>query len=452
MHTLLDNRIYELTAGCDEQKIDLVAIQEHRWSTTKDIDTYWTEDKRWVMLYSTAIDGKGGLGILVNKRLSDKIIDYHKVSHRIIKATFNGNPKMTFISAHAPHGGYPLDTRQSFYNCLTDTIQEVPLHNILIIGGDLNAQLGKDLGNASNHNYGNTFYYDVTKNFSNGMLLAELCNTTNMTPVQTLFQHPKSKLWTHRRPNGDLEQLDHILINRKWINSVRSCQAHNSVELNSDHRILAANIKVSLQSHTKKKLPCKRNWNALQNGNISQEFKTKFKDNHNDALHIHNVNENSTPENLQCKYNAFIEAISKTGQETLPKIPRKQNVNPVTPESETIRLQRNRAKRNCAKNNSIENKAKVTDLNNKLRNSYRQDKVHDLEKDVQALQQADQNGDARTTWAIIKKLSGKNDESSDLGTMTKVDGTPIPPDEETHEWLLYFKDLLAGTIRYHPTY
>jgi len=40
VHTLLDNRIYELTAGCQEKSIDLVAIQEHRWNTSKDIDTF----------------------------------------------------------------------------------------------------------------------------------------------------------------------------------------------------------------------------------------------------------------------------------------------------------------------------------------------------------------------------------------------------------------------------
>ena len=89
------------------------------------------------MLFSTAIDGQGGIGILVSKTMADKIIDYHKISHRIMKATLNGNPKMTFISTHAPRGGYPLDIRKSFYDCLTDTIQAIPLHNNLIIGGDL---------------------------------------------------------------------------------------------------------------------------------------------------------------------------------------------------------------------------------------------------------------------------------------------------------------------------
>jgi len=260
VHTLLDNRIYELTAGCQEKSIDLVAIQEHRWNTSKDIDTFWTEEKSWAMIYATAIDGRGGIGILMNKSMAERVIDYHKISHRIMKATFNGNPKMTFISAHAPHGSYPHDIRKQFYDSLTDTIQAVPLHDILIIGGDLNAQLGKDLYNI-NHCH---TYYDHTKKDSNGMLLNELCSATNMTPVQTLFQQPKSNLWTHKRPNGDLEQLDHILINRKWVNSVKNCRAYNSVEINSDHRILSAHIKLSLQSHKKIKLPCKRNWDALK--------------------------------------------------------------------------------------------------------------------------------------------------------------------------------------------
>ena len=99
------------------------------------------------MIYATAIDGRGGIGILMNISMAERVIDYHKISHRIMKATFNGNPKMTFISAHAPHGSYPHDIRKQFYDSLTDTIQADPLHDTLIIGGDLNAQLGKDLYN-----------------------------------------------------------------------------------------------------------------------------------------------------------------------------------------------------------------------------------------------------------------------------------------------------------------
>ena len=61
-----------------------------------------------------------------------------------------------------------------------------------------------------------------------------------------------------------------------------------------------------------------------------------------------------------------------------------------------------------------------------------------------ALKHADLMGDPRTTWEIIGKLSEKNHTSAELGTMTKADGSPIPPTTETQEWFLYFQDLLGG--------
>ena len=441
VHTLLDNRIYELTAGCQDQHISLVAIQEHRWTTPNEVETYWTEDRKWAMLYTSAIEGQGGIGILCNKRVADTVVVYQKVSHRILTATFNGNPKLTFISAHAPHGGYPLATRQTFYDLLTSTIQAIPLHNITILGGDLNAQLGKDLGMV----FGRHFYYDTTKNDSNGMLLAELCHTTGMIPVQALFQHPKSTMWTHKRPSGELAQLDHILINRKWANSARNCRAYNSVELASDHRILSANITLSLQSQSTKKLPCTRNWQALQYEATSQAFNTTFKRKYDGLLHERDVTQEPTEANVQIKYDAFTEALESTSQVTLPPVPRKRNAHPVTPQTEALRKDRNRAQRKYAKHNTSENKAELTNLNKQLRTSYQQCLINALENDLQALQHADQNGDSRTTWNIVRKISGKSKDDNALGTMTKPDGTPIPPDEETWEWMLYFQDLLNNS-------
>ena len=38
-----------------------------------------------------------------------------------------------------------------------------------------------------------------------------------------------SRLWTWMHPGGTTNQLDHILINSKWTNSIRNCRAYNSV-------------------------------------------------------------------------------------------------------------------------------------------------------------------------------------------------------------------------------
>jgi len=181
----------------------------------------------------------------------------------------------------------------------------------------------------------------------------------------------------------------------------------------------------------------------LKHENIANEFNAKFNENYDKMVKESTTNDN-TPINLQAKYNAFVNSLSKTGQETLPKMPRIQTTSIVSPQSEIIRHQRNQAKQTCAKNNTIENKNALTTLNKNLRLSYRQDKTRDLEKDLLSLKHADQMGDSRTTWGIVSKLSEKNHLAAELGTMSKPDGSSITPTKETHEWFLYFQDLLGG--------
>ena len=71
--------------------------------------------------------------------------------------------------------------------------------------------------------------------------------------------------------------IDHILINSKWVNSPRNCRAYNSVELDSDHRIVSIHLLTSLRSN--KKTTCKRpkfNWKKLQNPATKNEFQLEL--------------------------------------------------------------------------------------------------------------------------------------------------------------------------------
>ena len=57
-------------------------------------------------------------------------------------ATFNGNPQTTVVCCYSPTNSSDEEEVKSFYTELSSLICEVPKHNVLIIGGDFNAQLG----------------------------------------------------------------------------------------------------------------------------------------------------------------------------------------------------------------------------------------------------------------------------------------------------------------------
>lgn len=49
--TLLDNRILELVTGCDDHDIDIITIQEHRWTTEEEYTTSHSRQQLGVFIF-----------------------------------------------------------------------------------------------------------------------------------------------------------------------------------------------------------------------------------------------------------------------------------------------------------------------------------------------------------------------------------------------------------------
>ena len=440
--TLLENRILELVTGCDDHNIDIITIQEHRWTTEEEYTTYHTPDNNWVFIYSSSNNGQGGVGIIIREPLSYCISNVSKINDRILKLSLHGNPTITIITAHAPHGMYPKQERKQFFDTLFDTIHNIPTHHVKLVGADLNAEIGPESYRNQSRICGpHTFYDTDTSKDSNGYFLLDVCKNQNMRVVQTFFQHPRKHLWTHQRPNGAQAQLDHILINGKWLRSIRNCRAYTSPEINSDHRILIARIKISLKVYKKGKTNPQVAWNALTDPNIANRFQNSF------TTEITTI---AGATSAQGKYDNFLSAI-KAAEEHLPRTPKPGKRKLESPQTKDIRQKRNKAHQELIDRKTVENKNTLKTLNKQLRTSYKEDKANNLTKDYNDLLEAHRKGDIRTTWSIIKKLSTHTGSTQNrLGIMKRNDGTPIDITKETEEWRKYFSLLLGGQSEPSP--
>ena len=61
----------------------------------------------------------------------------------MMAATFNVNPKATIISCYSPTNVSEETELVTFYEELSSLVRSIPKHNLLVIGGDMNAQIGK---------------------------------------------------------------------------------------------------------------------------------------------------------------------------------------------------------------------------------------------------------------------------------------------------------------------
>ena len=254
----------------------MIGIQEHRLFTTNPTEELWSEDRNWVFIYGSATNLRvGGVGFVISKPIYRCMQKVEVISERILHATFHGNLRLSITVVYAPTECGPSTAKDNFYASLAEHLEQLKRQDINLVVGDFNARIGTDSHHTHHEVVGRYCYHGQTND--NGEGLVNLCVEHNLRPAQSRFPHPLGRLWTWNHPAGSKHQLDHILINSEWVNSLRNCRAYNSVELDSDHRIVSIHLLTSLRSNTK--TACKRpkfNRKKLQNPASKNEFQLEL--------------------------------------------------------------------------------------------------------------------------------------------------------------------------------
>ena len=244
-----------------------------------------------------------------------------------------------------------------------------------------------------------------------------------------MFQKRKGKLWTFKdRASDALRQLDYILVRKKWRNSVHNAEAYNTFNtVGSDHRIVAAKLKLSLRAPRKEKR-VSYDWKIFtQTTEIQQHYTIAVKNSYQ-VLEEDTNNE---------RFNKFVDATKKAKVDCVPEKSRKK---PAI-RSSNPRVVQARQKAESAhlewENNSTEDNKEAWKL--ALRNLYKaydNIKEKDLEQhtiDIEKSHGEQQYGEA---WRVVNQITGR--KKSKEG---QVAGTS--PEERVATWFTHFKKLLG---------
>ena len=152
----------------------------------------------------------------------------------------------------------------AFYNELSSFLRSIPKHNFLVIGRDMNAQIGKNVNHKfSLHNSSNR----------NREHLTDFMLKNRLTYLNTKFQKRKGKLWTYTYANNTKAQIDYVFINKKWNNSALNCEAFSSYEgVSFDHRIVMAKIRLIIRRNTARTTTVHYDWFLLNNRDIRDKY------------------------------------------------------------------------------------------------------------------------------------------------------------------------------------
>ena len=248
----------------------------------------------------------GGAGMLLSPHAAKSLKSIEKITSRILVATFHDNPEPTLISGFSPTNIADEQEVIDLYDDLPSITRSVPKYNVLIIGRDLNPQIGQSM----HHEF--TYHYTSNRN---GEYLEHFLIENILLCINTQFQKRRGKLWTYTYPNGDRAQLDYMTINKKWINSVQNYEPYHSLEcISRNHHIVPLRTKLSLRANKKKSNTIAYNWEHLINHeDLQNQFSTSLRNRYKKLQH------ECTNESVNNAYQNFVKTHKETAEMLIPQ-------------------------------------------------------------------------------------------------------------------------------------
>ena len=427
-------RLEEFGVNAELNKIDIIAVQEHRFYHP-DVKLKYHSVGSYQLVTSSATKNSvnatvGGVGFLLSPRVSDNLLNIESITPKIMILELEGNPKTTIVCAHSPHNSSTLEELEDFYTSLRSTVEQVPPHNFLVIAGDLNSKLGPDDVN---------FTYNKETN-RNGEMLLDFLEEFNLFTSNNYFMKPKGQLWTFEYPSGVRAQLDYLIFRKKWRNSVKNSRSYSSFSsVGSDHRIVSSTVKLSLRSSKKAKPHLMKiiDWKAVSaNSVLSKQF----------SLDVFNKFESLSTsyvdaDNIEDVYGTLIKCTEEVALATLPKKEkRSQNKPSNSPSVLEARSHLKTVSSSYHRSPSKALKIQLISAKKGLDDAYLNAEVDFINGKIKKLSSEHISKRHHLAWKTIKDLSGKNSGSS-----VRIKGGSAK--KRLENWTNHFKNLLGNKAK-----
>jgi predicted secreted protein len=215
--------------------IDTLGISEVRWIENDRVNT-----DQYKFIYA----GGQKVGIMVRKTISQRIEEVKPISDRVIAVKINAKPKpIIVIQIYALTSNKEDEKVKEFYEKVEEALKKVRKDSLIVIMGNFNAKIGQGKVGDTVGNFG------LGERNDRGDRMIEFAEKENMVVCNTIFKHhPRIRLYTWQSPGGGIKnQIDYILINKRYRKIILNCHTFPSADCNSDHRLLMAKCQLQLK-------------------------------------------------------------------------------------------------------------------------------------------------------------------------------------------------------------
>jgi hypothetical protein len=217
-----------------------VGVQEVRWDKERTVRA-----GDYTFFY-----GKGNenhqfrTGFFVHQGIVPAVKKVEFVSDRMSRIVLRGRwCNIILLNAHTPTEEKNDNSKDSFYEVSEQVFDHFPKYLVTILLGEFIAKLRREdifkpkIGNESLHEDSN----------DNGIKVANFPTSKNLVVKSTMFPHRNIHNYTWTSPDGQTQnQIDHKLIDRRWLSSILDVRSFRGADCDSDHYLVVAKVRERL--------------------------------------------------------------------------------------------------------------------------------------------------------------------------------------------------------------
>lgn len=418
----LDNATKEM----QRLKMDILGVSEVRWPNSGRI-----QSNSYAVYYSgnDQPQHRNGVAIILSQKIDKSVIAFIPHSDRTMLIKLKSHPvNINLIQIYAPTADKPDIEIRNFYREIKELLRHTKPSEVIIIMGDFNAKIGE--GEVENV----VGKYGLGQRNPRGDTLVQFCQEENLVVTNTWFQLPSRRLYTwqspqHNENNIVRNQIDFILINRRYRNAIQGVRAYPGADISSDHNPVIGNLHVKLKSLQKPSTTSV----DIRNLKIPATLE-RVRQRVNEELS--QMSSNSTS-NVQEQWNEMHNILSKIEKEEIGTRDRKGKKAWMT--EDILQMMEER------RNHKNKNSQRYREMDEKIQREVRRAKEQWVKEKCEEIEMLERKNDYFAVHKKIKEVTGKNKKPTTYALLDDNNKAIIDIEDLKKHWKSYIEQLFKST-------